>query len=61
MKALLIILASLLAGAACDSPAGPDGQGNLDYNRLLQGLRQSGLAAEAAGPVSQPFLPHRVG
>jgi len=42
-KVPLILFASLLAGAACNSPAGPDSQGDLDYNRLLQGLRQSGL------------------
>jgi len=56
MRVLLAVLAAILASAACDSPAGPDSQSDLDYNRLLQGLRQSGLAAVPAGQLSQPFL-----
>jgi hypothetical protein len=56
MRLRLAVLAAVLASAACDSPAGPDSQSDLDYNRLLQGLRQSGLAAEPAGQLSQPFI-----
>ena len=56
MKVLVVVLSSLLAVAGCDSPGGPDDEDVLDYERLLQALRQSGLSAQPAGQVSQPFF-----
>ena len=53
MKVLVFVLASLLALPGCDSPSGPDGSEDLDYDRLLEGLRQSGLSAQPAGQLSQ--------
>ena len=56
MRPLVALLVTVLASAACGSPTGPDSQGGLDYNQLLQGLRSSGLAAQPAGQLSQPFI-----
>jgi hypothetical protein len=55
MRFTLLLAAALLVPAGCDSPTGPDNE-ELDYNLVLQGLRQSGLAAEPAGELSQPFM-----
>ena len=56
MRLPIALLVTVLASAACGSPAAPDSQGELDYNQLLQGLRSSGLAAQPAGQLSQPFI-----
>ncbi len=56
MKVPVFVLASLLVVAACASPGGPNDEDGLDYDGLLQALRQSGLSAQPAGQVSQPFF-----
>jgi hypothetical protein len=56
MRILFALLVATLASGACGSPAAPDGTGELDYNQLLQGLRRSGLPAQPAGQLSQPFI-----
>jgi hypothetical protein len=56
MKVLVFVLASLMALPGCDSPGGPDDEGDLAYDRLLQGLRESSLSAQPAGQLSQPFF-----
>ena len=56
MRLPVALLVTVLASAACGSPAAPDRQGELDYNQLLQGLRRSGLTAQPAGQLSQPFI-----
>jgi hypothetical protein len=56
MKLIFIVIGALLGLVACDSTTGPDGDAAMDYNQLLQGLRQSGLPAEPAGQLSQPFI-----
>jgi hypothetical protein len=53
---LLIVLAAALTLSCGEDPAGPGDDEELGYNSVLQRLRQDGLAAEPAGPLSQPFL-----